>query len=42
MTSEVKKTPKEKKNSKSPGIDNMTSDVMILGEESVEQITQKM
>ena len=39
MTSEVKKTLKRMKN-KAPGIDNLTSDVMILGgEESVKQIT---
>ena len=40
MTSEVKKTLKETKNNKVPGIHNLTSDVMILrGEESVKQIT---
>ena len=40
MTSEVKKTLKEMKNNKAPGIDNLASDVMILeGEESVKQIT---
>ena len=40
MTSEVKKTLKEKKNNKAPSIDNLTSDIMIFGgEESVEQIT---
>ena len=40
MTSEVKKTLKGMKNNKAPGIDNLTSDVMILeGEESVKQIT---
>ena len=39
MTSEVKKTLKEMKNSKAPGIDNLTSDIMILGgEESVKQL----
>ena len=42
MTSEVKKTLKEMKNNKAPGIDNLTSDIMILGgEESVTQLTQK-
>ena len=41
MTSEVKKTLKEMKNNKAPGIDNLTSDIMILGgKESVKQITQ--
>ena len=41
MTSEVKKTLKDMKNNKAPGIDNLTSDIMILGrEESVKQITQ--
>ena len=41
MTSEVKKTLKEMKNDKAPGIDNLTSDIMILeGEESVKQITK--
>ena len=40
MTSEVKKTLQEMKN-KAPGIDEQTSDVMILGgEESVKQITK--
>ena len=40
MTSEVNKTLKEMKNSKAPGIDNLTSDIMILrGEESVKQLT---
>ena len=40
MTSEVKKTMKEMKNNKALGIDNLTSDAMILGgEESVKQIT---
>ena len=40
MTSEVKKTLKEIKNNKAPGIDNLVSDIMILGgEESVKQIT---
>ena len=38
MTSEVKKTLKEMKNNKAQGIDDLTSDVMILGgEESVIQ-----
>ena len=38
--SEVKKTLTEMKN-KAPGIDNLTSDIMILGgEESVKQLTQ--
>ena len=42
MTSQVKKTLKEMKSSKAPGIDNLTSDVMITGgEESVKQITKK-
>ena len=41
MTSEVKKTLKEMKNNKAPGIDNLTSDIMILGgEESVKQLTK--
>ena len=31
MTSEVKKTLKEMKNSQAPGIDNQTSDIMKLG-----------
>ena len=40
MTSEVKKSLKEMKNYKAPEIDNISSDVMILGgEESVKQIT---
>ena len=40
MTSEVKKTLREMKNNKAPGIDNLTSDIMILGgEESVTQLT---
>ena len=44
MTSEVKKSLREKKtkqkNNKVPGIDNLTSDFMILGgEESAKQIT---
>ena len=39
MTSEVKKTLKEMKNNKAPGMDKLTSDVTILGgEESVKQI----
>ena len=39
MTSEVKKTQKEMKNNKAPGIDNQTSDIMKLGgEESVKQL----
>ena len=39
MTSEVKKTLKEMKNSKALDKDNPTSDVMMLGgEESVKQI----
>ena len=39
MTSEVKKTPKETKSKKAPGIDILTNNVMILGgEESVKQI----
>ena len=38
MTSEVKKTLKEIKNNKAPGIDNLTSEIMQLGgEESVKQ-----
>ena len=38
MTSEVKKTPREMKTNKALGIDNLTSDIMILGgEESVKQ-----
>ena len=41
MTSEVKKTLKEMKSSKAPGIGNLISYVMILGEEeSVKQITK--
>ena len=41
MTSEVKKTPKEMKNNKTPGIHNMASGVVIFrGEESVKQITK--
>ena len=41
MTSEVKKTLKEMKNNKAPGIDNLTSDIMILrGEQSVKQLTK--
>ena len=40
MTSDVEKTMKEIKNNKAPDLDNLTSDVMILGgEESVKQIT---
>ena len=40
LTSEVKKTLKEIKNSKASGIDNLTVDVMILGgDASVKQIT---
>ena len=39
MTSEVKKTMKEMKNNKAPGIDNLTSDMMLGREESVKQIT---
>ena len=40
MTSEVKKTLKEMKNNKAPDIDNLISDIMILGgEESVKQLT---
>ena len=39
MMSEVKKTPKETKSNKAPGIDILTNNVMILGgEESVKQI----
>ena len=39
MTSGVKKTLKEMKNNKAPGIDNLTRDVMTLGgEKSVKQI----
>ena len=39
MTSEVKKPLKEMKNNAAPGIDKLTSDVMIHGaEESVKQI----
>ena len=39
-TSEVNNPPKEMKNNKAPGIDNLRSDIMILrGEESVKQIT---
>ena len=30
MTSEVKKTLREMKNNKAPGIDSLTSDIMIL------------
>ena len=42
VTSEVRKTPKEIKNNKAHGIENLTSDVMIIGgEESVKQITTK-
>ena len=40
MTSEVKKTMKEMKNIKAPGIDNLTSDVVLGGEESVKQLTK--
>ena len=41
MTSEVEKTPKEMKNNTAPGIDNLASDIMILGgEESVKKLTQ--
>ena len=41
MTSEVKKTMKEMKNNKTPGTDNLASDVMILaGEVSLKQITK--
>ena len=41
MTSEVKKTLKEMKKNKAPGIDNLTSDILILGgEESVKQLTK--
>ena len=41
MTSEVKKTLKEMKNNKAPGIDNLISDIIILGrEESVKQLTK--
>ena len=41
MTSAVKKTLKEVKNRKNPGIDNLTRDIMILGgEESVKQLTK--
>ena len=40
FTSEIMKTLKEMKNIKAPGIDNLTSDIMILGgEESVKQLT---
>ena len=40
MTSDFKKTLKEMKNNKAPDINNLTSDIMILGEEeSVKQIT---
>ena len=39
MTQEVKKTLTDKNPNKAPGIDNLTSDVMILaGAESVKQI----
>ena len=42
MPSEVKKTLREMKNNKAPGIDNFTSDIMILGgKESVKQITKE-
>ena len=42
MTSEVKKTLKEMNNNKAPGMDNLTYDIMILGEkESVKQIKKK-
>ena len=38
MTSEVKKTLKEMKNNKAPGIDNLTSDTMVHGgDESMKQ-----
>ena len=41
LTPAVKKTLKEMKNNKAPGIDNLTSDTMILrGEESVKQLTK--
>ena len=41
MTSEVKKTLREIKNNKTPSIDNLTSDITILGgEESVKQLTK--
>ena len=41
MTSEVKKTLKEMRTNKATGIDNLTSDVVILGgEESGKQITK--
>ena len=40
MTSDVKKTLREMKNNKAPGIDNLTNNVLILGEaESVKEIT---
>ena len=40
MTSEVKKNLKEMKNDKAPGIDNLTSNIMIPGgDESVKQVT---
>ena len=42
MKSEVKKTLKEMKNSKGPVIDNLTSDVIMLGgEKSVKQRPKK-
>ena len=42
MTSEVNKTLKEMKNNMAPGIDNLTSDVMILGgEESAKQTNKQ-
>ena len=41
LTSKVKKTPKEMKNNKTPGIDNLTSNIMILGgEEAAKQLTK--
>ena len=43
MTSEVKKTLKEMKNNKAPGIHNLSSDIKTLGgEESVKQLTKKL
>ena len=39
MTSEVKKTLKEMKNNKAACIDNLTSDMILGGEESMKQIT---
>ena len=41
MTSEVKKTPKEIKNNKAPGIDNLTTNKILGGEESVKHFPKK-